>query len=141
MLLSMGTVAFADETQETYKSVLFNYAKADTATKVGDVLNFKAEDVERFHIGKVTEEQFTVVVDISAPDDRKKLYNNFASLEFTDNSDVEDEVKTYETAEEILNKLTELIEIIDMKTALEQIQDAKDKNNSLYWILNKISNR
>ena len=51
------------------------------------------------------------------------------------------EVKTYETAEEILNKLTELIEIIDMETALEQIQDAKDKNNSLYWILNKIVNR
>ena len=50
-------------------------------------------------------------------------------------------VKTYETAEEILNKLTELIEIIDMQTALEQIQDAKDKNNSLYWILNKIVNR
>ena len=46
-----------------------------------------------------------------------------------------------ETAEEILNKLTELIEIADMKTALEQIQDAKDKNNSLYWILYKIVNR
>ena len=47
----------------------------------------------------------------------------------------------YETAEEILNKLTELIEITDTKTALEQIRDAKDKNNSLYWILNKIVNR
>ncbi len=58
-----------------------------------------------------------------------------------DEYNVSYEVKTYETAEEILNKLTELIEIIDMKTALEQIQDAKDKNNSLYWILNKIVNR
>ena len=51
------------------------------------------------------------------------------------------EAKTYETAEEILNKLTELIEIIDTKTALEQIQEAKDRNNSLYWISNKIVNR
>ena len=51
------------------------------------------------------------------------------------------EVKTYETAEEILKKITELIEITDMKTALEQIQDAKDKNNSLCLILNKKVNR
>ena len=51
------------------------------------------------------------------------------------------ELNTYESAEEILNKLTELIEITDMKTALEQIKDAKDKNNSLYWILHKIVNR
>ena len=58
-----------------------------------------------------------------------------------DEYNVSYEVKTYETAEEILSKLTELIEITDMKTALEQIQDAKDKNNSLYWILNKIVNR
>ena len=58
-----------------------------------------------------------------------------------DEYDVSYEVKTYKTAEEILNKLTELIEITDMKTAFEQIQDAKDKNNSLCWILNKIANR
>ena len=58
-----------------------------------------------------------------------------------DEYNVSYEVKAYETAEEILSKLTELIEIADMKTALEQIQDAKDKNNSLYWILNKIVNR
>ncbi len=51
------------------------------------------------------------------------------------------ELKTYESAEEILNKLAELIEITDMKTALEQIKNTKDKNNSLYWILNKIVNR
>lgn len=46
-----------------------------------------------------------------------------------------------ETAEEILNVLSELIEITDKETALEQIQRAKDENNSLYWILNKIVNR
>ncbi len=89
MLLSMATVAFAEE---TYKSVLYNYAKADTATRVGDILNFKVENVERFHIGKVNEEQLTVVVDISDPDDIKKFYDKFASLEFTDNSDVEDAI-------------------------------------------------
>ena len=57
-----------------------------------------------------------------------------------DEYNVSYEVKSYESAEEILNKLTGLIEITDKKTALEQIQDAKDKNNSLYWILNKIAN-
>lgn len=58
-----------------------------------------------------------------------------------DEYNVSYEAKKYETAEEILTKLTELIEILDMETALLQIQDAKDKNNSLYWILNKIVNR
>ena len=58
-----------------------------------------------------------------------------------DEYNVSYEVKKFETAEEILNKLTELIEITDTKTALDQIQNAKDQNNSLYWILNKIVNR
>lgn len=84
---------------------------------------------------------------ISNKEDSDKLKTrqaDFADAIFMavcDEYNVSYEVKTYETAEEILNKLTELIEIIDMKTALEQIQDAKDKNNSLYWILNKIVNR
>ena len=84
---------------------------------------------------------------ISNKEDSDKLRTrqaDFADAIFMavcDEYNVSYEVKTYETAEEILNKLTELIEIIDMKTALEQIQDAKDKNNSLYWILNKIVNR
>jgi len=84
---------------------------------------------------------------ISNKEDSDKLKTrqaDFADAIFMavcDEYNVSYEVKTYETAEEILNKLTELIEITDMKTALEQIQDAKDKNNSLYWILNKIANR
>ena len=84
---------------------------------------------------------------ISNKEDSDKLKTrqaDFADAIFMavcDEYNVSYEVKTYETAEEILNKLTELIEITDMKTALEQIQDAKDKNNSLYWILNKIVNR
>ena len=84
---------------------------------------------------------------ISNKEDSDKLRTrqaDFADAIFMavcDEYNVSYEVKTYETAEEILNKLTELIEIIDMKTALEQIQDAKDNNNSLYWILNKIVNR
>jgi len=84
---------------------------------------------------------------ISNKEDSDKLKTrqaDFADAIFMavcDEYNVSYEVKTYETAEEILNKLTELIEIIDMQTALEQIQDAKDKNNSLYWILNKIVNR
>ncbi len=80
----------------------------------------------------------------SDSDKLKTRQADFADAMFMavcDEYNVSYEVKTYETAEEILNKLTELIEIIDMKTALEQIQDAKDKNNSLYWILNKIVNR
>ena len=89
MVLSFSGSVLAEE---TYKSGLYNYTKADTATKVGDVLNFKADNVERFHIGKVNEEQLTMVVDISDPDDVKKFYNKFASLEFTDNSDVEDAI-------------------------------------------------
>jgi len=89
MVLSLSGSVFAEE---TYKSVLYNYEKTDTATKVGDILNFKAENVERFHIGKVNEEQLTVVVDISDPDDIKKFYNKLTSLEFTDNSDVEDAI-------------------------------------------------
>ena len=84
---------------------------------------------------------------ISNKDDSDKLKTrqaDFADAIFMavcDEYNVSYVVKTYETAEEILNKLTELIEIIDMQTALEQIQDAKNKNNSLYWILNKIVNR
>ena len=89
MVLSLSGSVFAEE---TYKSVLYNYTKVDTATRVGDILNFKVDNVERFHIGKVNEEQLTVVVDISNPDDIKKFYNKFASLEFTDNSDVEDAI-------------------------------------------------
>ncbi len=84
---------------------------------------------------------------ISNKEDSDKLRTrqaDFADAIFMavcDEYNVSYEVKRYETAEEILNKLTELIEITDMKTALKQIQDAKDKNNSLYWILNKIVNR
>ena len=59
MVLSFSGSVLAEE---TYKSGLYNYTKADTATKVGDVLNFKADNVERFHIGKVNEEQLTMVV-------------------------------------------------------------------------------
>ena len=84
---------------------------------------------------------------ISNKEDSDKLrtrQSDFANAIFMavcDEYNVSYDVKKYETAEEILDKLTELIEITDMKTALEQIQDAKDKNNSLYWILYKIVNR
>ena len=84
---------------------------------------------------------------ISNKEDSDKLKTrqaDFADAIFMavcDEYNVPYEIKKFETAEEILNKLTELIEITDRKTALEQIQDAKDKNNSLYWILNKIVNR
>ena len=89
MVVSVSVNVLAEE---TYKSGLFNYEKTDTATKVGDILKFKAENVERFHIGKVNEKQLTVVVDINNPDDVKKFYDKFALLEFTDNSDVEDAI-------------------------------------------------
>ena len=75
-----------------YKSILYNYDKVETATKVGDILNFKAENVSEFHLAKVNEEQFTVGVIISDPDDIKKFYNEFVALKFTDNSDVEDAI-------------------------------------------------
>lgn len=84
---------------------------------------------------------------ISNKEDSDKLKTrqaDFADAIFMavcDEYNVSYEIKKFETAEEILNKLTELIEITDMKTALEQIQNAKDENNSLYWILNKIVNR
>lgn len=84
---------------------------------------------------------------ISNKEDSDKLrtrQSDFANAIFMavcDEYNVSYDVKIYETAEEILDKLAELIEITDMKTALEQIQDAKDKNNSLYWILYKIVNR
>ena len=49
--------------------------------------------------------------------------------------------KKYESAEEITDKLSEMIEITDKATAVKQIQRAKDENNSLYWILYKLVNR
>ena len=72
---------------------------------------------------------------------RKADFANAIFMAVCDEYNVSYEIKKFETAEEILDKLTELIEITDMKTALEQIQNAKDENNSLYWILNKIVNR
>ena len=84
---------------------------------------------------------------ISNKEDSDKLKNrqeDFANAIFIaicDEYNISYQPEKLETAEEILNKLTELIEITDRKTALEQIQDARNKNNSLYWILNKIVNR
>ncbi len=51
------------------------------------------------------------------------------------------EKKKKENAVEIVNELIHMIEILDVESAIYAVQEAREKNNSLYWILYKIVNK
>ena len=81
---------------------------------------------------------------ISNASDNAKLKNNQEEIAETIFKAICEEyginIKKYETPVEIVDRLSVIIEIQDKKTAVKQVQKAKEDNNSLYWILYKIAN-
>ena len=74
--------------------------------------------------------------------DRKKFAEGFARTIFDGVAEALD-IATVEISEpeEIVEKLSGVIEITEKERAIEAVAKAKAENSSLYWILYKIVNK
>lgn len=77
---------------------------------------------------------------ISNASDARLLKNyqiDFAAAIYSGICDYLGKTATVESAEEMIEKLSKMVEINDKARAVKQLEEAKSENSSLYWILKK----